>query len=60
MKKVTTERGVVHVPIVVEPVPIEHDFVTVLDEIRDIVVLNERIKCHLCHHSLEFFRIVQS
>ena len=56
MKRVETERGVVGVPVVVEPVPVQHHLATVLDEIRHVVVLNERIECHLCHHPLNFFK----
>ena len=33
-----TESGVVGVPVVVQPVPIHHDLVAVLVEIRDIQV----------------------
>lgn len=55
MKRVATERGVVRVPVVVEPVPVQHDLVIVLDEVRHVVVLDERIERHLCHHSLKSF-----
>lgn len=55
MKRVATETGVVRVPVVVEMVPIEHHLVVILDEVRDVVVLNERIKFHLLHHPLKFF-----
>lgn len=55
MKKVATERRVVRVPVVVEMVPIQHHLVVVLDEIRDVVILDERIECHLFHHPLKFF-----
>lgn len=49
-----TKRGVVGVPIVVEPVPVDDNLAVVLEEIRNvevaIAVLNERMKCCLCHH----------
>ena len=39
MKRVAeAECGVVGVPVVVQPVPVHHDLVTVLVEIRDIQV----------------------
>ena len=38
MKRVATERGVVGVPVVVQPVPVHHDLVAALEETRDIQV----------------------
>lgn len=55
MKRVATESGVVRVPVVVEPVPVQHHLVVVLVEIRHVVVPDECIECHLCHHPLNFF-----
>jgi hypothetical protein len=55
MKRVATKTGVVRVPVVVEPVPVQHDLSIVLDEIRHVIVLNEHIECHLCHHPLKYF-----
>jgi hypothetical protein len=61
MKRVATERWVVRVPVVVEMIPVQNHLVVVLDEVRHVVVLDERIECHLCHHPLKFFfRIAQS
>lgn len=57
MKKVATESRIVRVPVVVEMVPIQHHLVVVLDEIRHVVVLNERIECRLCHHPSKIFRV---
>ena len=55
MKRVATETGVVRIEVVVEMIPVEHHLVVILDEVRDIVVLNECIECHLFHHPLNFF-----
>ena len=39
MKRIAeAERGVVGVPVVVQPIPVHHDLVAVLVEIRDIQV----------------------
>lgn len=39
MKRIAeTESGIVGVPVVVQPVPVHHDLVVVLVEIRDIEV----------------------
>ena len=49
MKRVAeTESGIVGVPVVVQPVPVQHDLVAILVEIRDIqvavLVLHEMYK----------------
>ena len=47
MKIVATETGIVHVEVVVEMVPVENHLVVILDEVRNVIVLNERIECLL-------------
>ena len=51
------QRGVVGVPVVVEPVPVHHHLVTVLNEVRHvevaIAVPNDYIKHHPYHYSLK-------
>ena len=57
----TTSRVVV-IPVVVEPVPIHDNLVTVIVEIRDvevaIVVLHKCIGCRLFHHLLNSLKVV--
>ncbi len=55
MKRVATQGRVVRIEVVVEMVPIQHHLVVILDEVRHVLALNERIECHLCHHPLNFF-----
>jgi hypothetical protein len=49
MKRVAAESGVVRVPVVVEPVPVQHHLAIVLIEVRHVVVPDECIECHLYH-----------
>lgn len=57
----TTSRVVV-IPVVVEPVPIHDNLVTVIVEIRDvevgIIVLHKCIGCRLFHHLLNTLKVV--
>ena len=55
MKRVATKTDIVGVEVVVEMVPVLHHLVVILDEVRDVVVLNECIEYRLCHHPLNFF-----
>ena len=55
MKRVVAQSRVVRVPVVVEMIPVQNHLAIVLDEIRHVVVLDERIEYHLCHHPLKFF-----
>jgi hypothetical protein len=61
MKRVAeTESRVVRVPVVVQPVPVHHDLAIVLVQVRDVevavLVLYERMECHLCHRPLNTLR----
>jgi len=53
-KSCEAESRVAGVPVVVEPVPVEHNLAIVLDEIRGVLVAigfpYDCIKCHPCHH----------
>jgi hypothetical protein len=61
MKRIAeSECGIVGVPVVVQPVPVHHDLVAVLVEIRDIqvaaLVLHEMYEISSCPLPFEYSR----
>ncbi len=55
------QSRVIVVPVVVEPVPVQDNLTTVLDEVRDvevtIAVLHECIRCRLYHRPSNTLRV---
>ena len=55
------ESRIVVVPVIVEPVPVQHDLPVVLDEVRGvqvaIAVPNECTEFHPCHHPWNTLRV---